>query len=104
MWDVKQSLNAGSDCSTWVLTTTKKESVIFEQMNHLTFKVRRLLSSTALTEKVVPVHNRGSVRAVRTLLPAGVRVRFTASVVPDELPAAIIRTRVFIVSYPVTLL
>lgn len=27
-----------------------------------------------------------------SLLPAGVRVRFTASVVPDELPAAIIRT------------
>lgn len=29
---------------------------------------------------------------VRTFFPAGVRVRFTASIVPDELPAAIVRT------------
>lgn len=39
-----------------------------------------------------------------TLLPAGMRVRFTACIVPDELPAAIIRTRVFVVPDPITLL
>lgn len=39
-----------------------------------------------------------------TLLPAGVRMRFTASVVPDELPAAIVGTRIFIIADPIALL
>lgn len=39
-----------------------------------------------------------------TLLPAGMRVRFTSCIVPYKLPAAIIRTRVFVVPDPITLL
>ncbi len=42
--------------------------------------------------------------SAQTFFPAGVGVRFTASVVPDQLPAAVIRTWVLIISNPITLL
>lgn len=40
----------------------------------------------------------------QTFLPARMRVRFTASVVPDELPAAIICARVLVIPDPIALL
>lgn len=41
---------------------------------------------------------------VPTFFPTWVGVRFTARVIPNQLPAAVVRTGVLIVSNPITLL
>lgn len=67
-------------------------------------KVFPLIYGSDPLNKTVWTCKRRTLRPVQTFLPAGMRVRFAASVVPDELPAAIVSARVLVVPDPVALL